>query len=163
MLQLKGIEGLFTQSSAENERHHHASPYLFIRGGDRGRWGTDRTAAAAPREQTTAPTQRRRRRRRRDWGVRTPGIAVLVRNALRLVCTLSTRRHHRQLSKPRWPVLCPRSLSLRRTQPLSDSPSPHLPLRAFATLRRHDDGKDPRIGPTQPRRRARSNAGRPRL
>lgn len=78
-------------------------------------------AAAAPREQTAAPTRRRRRRRRRDWGVRNPGIVVLVRNALRLVCTLSTRWHHRQLFNPFG--RCGRALSLRRTQLLSDPPS----------------------------------------
>lgn len=36
MLGLKGTEGPFTQSSAENERRYHASPYLFIHGGDGG-------------------------------------------------------------------------------------------------------------------------------
>lgn len=63
---MRGIEGPFTQSSAENERCHHAFPYLFIRGGDRGE---------------EARVERRRRRRRENRQQPPLGVGVGVGDA----------------------------------------------------------------------------------
>lgn len=151
---------IHTQSSIENERRHstHTTRIpLFIY--PRGRVGKGERGGGV---------ERRRRGNRQQPPL---GVGVGVGDA-----TGGLAPRHRRPRSERAPV----SLLAVHDGTTGSSTTPRgrclrFPCAARKLLVRdprarvrhplatHDDGKDPRIGRTQPRRRARSNAGRPRL